>query len=165
MLNLWPHIKEQQPRATLDIYYGCKLFALDYPKKAAKMRNQIAHLPDVHEHGQVGHEELNRAYEKASFWTYPCTWPETFCITALRAQLGGAVPVVREQCALVETVRHGFKCKSIDDYLFTLLSAFQKAEKISIDDRKEMGDFILKDFTWKSVATKWAKLFDSQKHK
>ncbi len=159
LLDLWPHIKQRQPRATLDLYYGCKLFAPDYPEKAAKLRKQIVRLQDVHDHGQVGHEELNRAYEKASFWTYPCTWPETFCITALRAQAAGAVPVIHEQCALAETVKHGFKCTNVNDYLSTLLGAFQKAERISVDDRRQMGKFVLEEFTWKTVAIKWMEVF------
>lgn len=77
------------------------------------MRKQMTPLQDVREHGQVGHEDLNRAYENSSFWLYPCTWPKTFCITALRAQFVGAMPVIHEQYALAEIVRHGYKCTSI----------------------------------------------------
>ncbi len=161
LLDIWPYIKEQQPRATLDIYYGHKLFSISHPQKAGKMLKQIAALPDVHEHGQVGHEELNRAYGKASFWTYPCIMPETFCITALRAQLSGAIPVIREGTALVKTVRHGYRCTKVKEYSSLLLKAFDDAESITLEDRIKTGEFVLSEFTWKIIASQWKELFES----
>lgn len=160
MLDLWPYIKERQPRATLDIYYGWQHWGCLHPDKESKMRRQVAVLPDVREHGLVSHEELNRAYEASSFWTYPCIQPETFCITALRAQLAGAVPVVLENSALPETVQHGYKCQRPEEYLPTLLKAFEDAERITVDERSKMAEFILAKYTWKEVAAKWSSVFN-----
>ena len=109
----------------------------------------------MREHGLVGHEELNEAYARASFWTYPCIAPETFCITALRAQLSGAVPVVLLGSALNETVRHGYGCRERDQYLFTLIQAMQKAESITLNERKSFGEFVKREFTWPEIAKKW----------
>ncbi len=161
LLNIWPRIKQQQPRATLDIYYGHKLFSLCHPKKASIMLEQIDHLPDVREHGLVGHGTLNAAFAKASFWLFPLIGTETFCITALRAQLAGAIPVVRKAAGLVKTVRYGYACENLKDYSAILLDALQNAETISIEDRKKMGEFVLQEFTWKIIATKWKELFES----
>lgn len=163
LLDIWPDVKKQFPKATLDIYYGWQHWGLLAPEKEAKMRKQVADLAplDVKEHGLVGHEELNRAYEQASLWTYPCIAPETFCITAIRAQLAGAIPVIIEGSALKETVRFGFKCQKTEDYLNTLLKAMEESEKISLEDRKKMGEFVLKEYTWRAIAEKWKKLFDS----
>ncbi|HSX26866.1 MAG TPA: hypothetical protein VLE89_07680 [Chlamydiales bacterium] len=161
LLNLWPTIKQRFPRATLDIYYGWQHWGLLSSRKEAKMRAQIAELKPlgVCDHGLVGHEELTRAYEKAAFWTYPCIAPETFCITALRAQLAGAIPVVIESFALKETVPHGFHCTNPKKYLETLLQAMEHAEEISLQERKEMGEFILQQYTWEKIALKWHELF------
>src|SRR5262249_46369082 len=104
---------------------------------------------------------LNRAYEKASLWTYPCILPETFCITALRAQKAGAVPVIIEGTALPETVRHGYKCSTQEDYLATLTKAMNEAPKITLNERRKMGDFIDKEFTWEVLAKRWGDLFES----
>lgn len=162
LLDIWPQVKAKFPKATLDIYYGWNHWGLLSADKEAKMRLLIKILApfDVQEHGSIGHEELNRAYEKASLWTYPCTLPETFCITALRAQLAGAVPVIIEGSALKETVRHGYKCTQPDDYCSTLLKAMEEAEKITLEDRKKMSEFILKEYTWEILAKKWKNLFD-----
>lgn len=163
LLDIWPIIKQQFPHARLDIYYGWQHWGLLSAEKEAKMRTQIINLAslDVHDHGQVGHEELSRAYERASLWTYPCIGLETFCITALRAQLAGALPVIMEGSALKETVRSGFKCSRQEEYCATLIKAMQYGEKISLDERKKMGEFILKEFTWVTLAVKWKELFDS----
>jgi glycosyltransferase involved in cell wall biosynthesis len=163
LLDIWPQVKHKFPLATLDIYYGWQHWGLLSPEKELKMRNQIAKLAllGVREHGLVSHEQLNRAYEQASLWTYPCILPETFCITALRAQLAGALPVIIEGSALKETVRSGYKCHEEIDYLPTLLKAMQTVENIKLEDRKKIGEFILKEFTWEAIAQKWKQLFES----
>lgn len=170
LLDLWPRIKEHQPRASLDIYYGWQSkfengrwinWQCMVPEKEAKMRKQIALLPDVREHGTAGHLELNRAFSAASFWTYPCSSDETFCITALKAQYAGAIPVILEGSALPETVRHGYRCTKQEEYLATLLKAFDDAEKITLEDREKMREFICKEYTWSKIAARWKTLFDS----
>lgn len=161
LLSIWPDIKKQFPRATLDIYYGFTnskfMDSLEFHKKM----ESLADL-DVKEHGKVSHEELNKAYAHASFWTYPCTYPETFCITALRAQLSGAIPVIIDGTGLSETVRHGYKCNTQAQYLGTLIEAMQNAEKISLEKRQQMGEFILKEYTWKHIAEQWHKTFQNK---
>lgn len=164
LLDQWPEIKEKFPKATLDIYYGWQHWGLLSKETEKKMRKQIKKLgkSGVTDHGLVGHEELNKAYAKASFWTYPCMMPmaETFCITALRAQLSGAVPVVADMPGLKETVRHGYKSAATPQaYLATLLKAMGEVDKITLEDRKKMGEFILKEYTWRIMAEKWKAAF------
>ena len=161
LLNIWPDIKKQFPKASLDIYYGFEHWGLLSPEKGAKIKTDLINLNplDVKEHGQVGHDELNRAYEKASLWTYPCMGMETFCITALRAQYAGALPVIIEGSALNETVKHGFKCDHEDKYTQTLIEAMHYAEKMPLDEREKMREFILREYTWDILARKWMDLF------
>ena len=161
LLKIWSSIKERFPRATLDIYYGWQHWGLLAPQVESWMRDEIKRLPDVIERGQVGHEELNRAYAKASFWVYPCIRPETFCITALRAQLSGAVPVILEGSALKETVRSGFRCQRVEEYLPLFFRAMALAEAISLEDRSSVGKRILLDFSWEKLGRRFQKLFSS----
>lgn len=167
LLEIWPKIKEAHPKATLDIYYGWQHWGLLSPEKELRMRQQITQYAplDVREHGLVSHEELNKAYSEASFWTYPCIAPEVFCITAIRAQLAGAIPVIIDGSALPETVRYGYRCSNANEYFDTLNKALSEADKISVEQRKEMGHFILQEYTWEAVAKEWKKLFDSNKSK
>ena len=163
LLNLWPTIKRQFPKATLDVYYGWQHWGTMTPEKEMHMKSQMESLKnlDVRDHGLVNHEELNKAYSEASFWTYPCIAPETFCITGIRAQLSGAVPVIISGSGLKETVLHGYQCADRSQYLKTLIHALQHAEEISIEDRKKMGEFILEKFTWAHIASQWHAVFKS----
>lgn len=162
LLNCWPSIKQQFPKATLDIYYGWQHWGLLAPAKEAAMRAQVILLGPlgVKEHGLVSHEELNQAYSRASFWTYPCTAPETFCITALRAQLSGAIPVIIEGTALKETVRWGYKCAKPEDYPQTLFKAMERAEAATLEERRKMGEFIISEYSWKKIAEGWNRFFE-----
>ncbi len=164
LLDIWPEVKKEFPKATLDIYYGWQHWGLMTPEKEARLREQVIALNhlDVVDHGGVGHEELNRAYAQASVWAYPCTMSETFCITAIRAQLSGAIPAIIEGSALTETVRHGYKCSCQEEFLQTLFKALRAAEKISVKERKKMGDFVREEFTWAIVANKWRDLFETE---
>jgi glycosyltransferase involved in cell wall biosynthesis len=160
MLMIWPAVKQHYPKASLDIYYGWQHWGCLAPEKEARMRKVLPTLSDVKEHGLVGHAELNQAYSKTSFWTYPCIMPETFCTTAIRAQMGGAIPVIIEGSALSETVRHGFRCQRPEDYLATLLKAMSQAEKIAVEDRQKMKEFVLQEYTWEKIAAGWAEVFN-----
>lgn len=164
LLDLWPKVKKHYPLATLDIYYGWRKSALTSPIEKFGLEAKIRSLEflGVKEHGLVGHEQLNEAYQKASFWTYPCTSlrMETFCISALRAQFSGAIPVIISGSALKETVPHGFQCDEAKDYLNTLLYAMSQAEKISLDTRKAQRAFILEKYTWEKIAFLWKQYFE-----
>lgn len=164
LLNIWPTVKQIFPKATLDIYYGWQHWGLLTPEKERFMRAQVDvyELLDVRDHGLVSHEELTRAFEETSFWTYPCIAPETFCITAIRAQMSGCMPIVLNGTGLKETVRHGYTCSNQSEYLATLVTALLEAEKISLEDRSSMQEFVLNEYTWEKIAAKWDELFNSQ---
>jgi len=163
LLELWPQLKRQFPLATLDIYYGLRNWGNIPIQEEVWIRTQIDTLKrlDVIDHGQVGHLELARAFSNASLWTYPCTHHETFCITAIKAQFSGAIPVIINNAALQETVRFGFKCNQPNDYKNILFSAINKANNISLNDRIQMREFISESFTWEKMSLKWKKLFET----
>ena len=162
LLSIWPDVKRVFAQATLDIYYGWQSFGLLSEEREKKLRSAIAKLSslDVVERGQVGHAALNAAYGQSGFWTYPCQSPETFCITALRAQFAGAIPVIVQGSALQETVRHGYYCMKQEHYLTALLRAMSDAQKISVEQRKSMRAFIEKEYTWEKIAQKCQNLFE-----
>lgn len=161
LLDIWPTIKILFPRATLDIYYGWQHWGLLSQEKEEKMRAQIASLVTlgVCDHGLVSHKELNNAYEKASLWTYPCIGWEVFCISALKAQYAGAIPVIIDGTGLKETVRFGYRCTNPQDFLGTLIQAMLDVEKIELNERERMREFIQNEYTWERIAQKWLDAF------
>lgn len=165
LLDAWPTVKKEFPKATLDIYYGWRRSGITSVIEEARMAAQIQSLAflGVREHGLVGHAELNEVCAKASFWTYPLIIKEAFCISALRAQFAGAVPIIIDGSALQETVQHGYKCKKAEEYLSTLLQAMRKGPEISLEERQKQRAFILDKYTWPLIATKWKNLFGGQR--
>ena len=161
LLDVWPHIKSKFPKAILDIYYGWQHWGTMSELQERNLRSQIADLQrlDVKDHGLVGHEELSKAFSKSSFWTYPCIHDETFCITAIKAQLSGAIPVIIEGSALREVVRYGFKCSEKEQYKELLSYAMSQEDLTTLQDRKNMGNFILDEFTWTKMVLRWKELF------
>jgi glycosyltransferase involved in cell wall biosynthesis len=111
--GIWPKVVEAVPDAELHVYYGWNnfdKFAPMYPQlQAFKQRVQAVYLEskNVIQHGRVSQKELAEAFQKSAVWLYPTYFTETYCITAIEAQLGGAVPVTNDLAGLSETVRSG----------------------------------------------------------
>jgi glycosyltransferase involved in cell wall biosynthesis len=100
VLKQWGRISLQLPGARLDVFYG---FSRAFEKHGRQ------HLPNfeswrlemlellkqdgVTYRGMVPHEALAAAYAQAGFVLYPTTYPETGCVTLMKAMAMGAVPV------------------------------------------------------------------------
>jgi glycosyltransferase involved in cell wall biosynthesis len=113
VLDAWPKIKESVPEAELDVYYGFnKAFDAraelepELKKWKEKMLTKLVQN-GVTYHGMVSHQEIANAFSKAGIWAYPTPFGEISCITAMKAQASGAIPVVSRYSAINETVRHG----------------------------------------------------------
>ncbi len=78
--EFWPQIKAKVPQAQLVVTYD-----------------------------GTTEEEMDELYRRAEFWLYPCHGVELFCITGLKAQAAGMVPIVVPHMALTETVKVGIK--------------------------------------------------------
>lgn len=121
LLKMWPEIKKQVPEATLDIYYGWNTFDAvhatnpDMQKWKWEM-TKLMRQDGVTEHGRVSHQELAGAMKQIKVWAYPTEFTEIHCITALKAQEAGCIPVTTNVAALEETVRSGIKVGVTDIY-------------------------------------------------
>lgn len=111
VLDLFPKIKEALPDATLHIYYGFENFekSLQYSSNEnqkllyQKIKTGIQQ-EGVYYHGKVGQKELAEAFLKSDIWLYPTQFTETYCITALEAQMAGALCICTTIGALETTV-------------------------------------------------------------
>ena len=161
LLDIWIEIKTKYPESTLDIYYGWQTWGTITPQEEEQLKVKVIQLEkyDVREHGQIGHEELAQKMKQTSFWTYPCTFAETFCITGIKAQAAGCVPIIVESAALLETVKYGYKTNNINNYKQLLFDAFDKVDEWTLTKREEMSKWAIENHSWKNVATKWAQEF------
>jgi 2-polyprenyl-3-methyl-5-hydroxy-6-metoxy-1,4-benzoquinol methylase len=81
-----------------------------------RMVQKMNALDGVTEHGRVSHGDLAKAMLGIQVWAYPTEFTETHCITALKTQEAGCIPVVTEVAALKETVQSGYTIGYEDIY-------------------------------------------------
>jgi glycosyltransferase involved in cell wall biosynthesis len=72
-----------------------------------KMMNLMVNSKNVVQHGRVNQKELAQEFQRSSLWLYPTYFTETYCITAVEAQLAGAIPITNHLAGLGETVKSG----------------------------------------------------------
>lgn len=170
LLKIWPAVKEAVPEAELHIYYGWTLwdkFYKDNPSSMAwkaKIERGMEYDGVTH-HGRVSQEEINKAMSECGIWAYPTHFGEINCITAMKAQALGCVPVTMNYAALETTVQHGIKIdgdiyddETREEFTKELISLLQDPKRQE-EIRAEMVPWANEKFTWKKVAASWDEEF------
>jgi glycosyltransferase involved in cell wall biosynthesis len=116
VMDMWPDIKTLVPDAHLDVYYGWTMidkivgvqentfleqFKNNTMREVERLNNEVG---GINWFDRVDKKTLADQQMKANMWLYPTHFLETFCITAIEAQLAGAIPLVSNKGALSETV-------------------------------------------------------------
>ena len=169
LLHIWPEIYQKFPQAELDIYYGRETYGTlsdDKMQWIIKKLDEYKSL-GVRECGRVGHQALANAMQETSILLYPCTcYAETFCITVVKCQLAGMIPIVTRVGALDETLHPDvpgiLDFKNDDDithYLTVVINIMSNIDKLdnSIDKYIEFA----KKYTWEACTNKWLELHNS----
>lgn len=114
LLQMWPRIHEYQPLASLHIY--CDIEGKWVNRVQGEMMNKIRQLfieygvqqnnMNIYYHGWVDKQTLSEAWLSSDIWFYPCTFMETFCLTALEAALTKTLVITNNLAALQNTVGH-----------------------------------------------------------
>ena len=110
LLQMWPKIIENVPTSTLHIYSDVNnKWSNDVePQKMQQIRDLLAVMSDskygIHYYGWVAKKELAEAWLTSDIWFYPCTFAETFCLTALEAASSKTFVVTNDLAALQNTV-------------------------------------------------------------
>lgn len=170
LLKIWPKVKEAVPEAELHVFYGWQLFDKFYrdnPSSMAwkkKIEEGLAHDGVTH-HGRVSQDVIHDVMAQCGIWAYPTHFGEISCITAMKAQALGCVPVVVNYAALETTVQHGIKVdgdiydeetqEEFTKELIALLQDPKRQEKI----RKKMVPWANEEYSWAKVAKSWDEEF------
>ena len=110
LLQMWSTIIEKVPTCTLHIYSDInnKWSNNVEPDKMQQIRDLLTNMSDIkygiHYHGWVNKNELCEAWLSSDIWFYPCTFEETFCLTALEAASSRTFIVTNDLAALQNTV-------------------------------------------------------------
>lgn len=112
LLQMWPKIYEKEPTSTLHIYSDINnKWSNDVePDKMNDIRLLLKSFKErknglgIHYYGWVNKNELANAWLSSDFWFYPCTFMETFCLTALEAASSKTFVITNDLAALQDTV-------------------------------------------------------------
>jgi glycosyltransferase involved in cell wall biosynthesis len=166
--DIWEDVKKAVPDATLDVFYGRETYDAinagnpERLKWMDDMQLRAKELDGVTDHGKVSQDDIVRHSFESGVWAYPTLFSEISCITAMKNQAAGAVPVCSDFAALDETVQFGEKMdlgkltdKDLEHYkerLIWWLLHPEEQEKI----RPDMMRWSRENNSWASVAEKWA---------
>lgn len=169
LLTMWPKIKLAVPQAKLRIFYGWQTIEKLLPlKDFQNFKKQMEHLMDqegITHLGRISHKEVAKEMLGAGVWVYPTSFNEISCITAMKAQIGGAIPVVIPIAALNETVKYGVKISNgknqeeilgnWSDALIRILKDTKGQEQF----RKVMMRGSKDIWSYKGLASQWKGIF------
>lgn len=98
-------------------------------------------------HGRTGKAKLYEEFKYAEYWFYPCNFPETFCITALEAQLFGCKIITNDLGALPEVIKSG-KIMPHEPMIKLLEIYFNMCINMTIFDEKLINNMTKKINEW-----------------
>ena len=107
LLKMFPKIREKIPNATLNVFCDTKnkwtqtvaggdMILID--KLLEEQKEYVTN------HGFVTKDILTNYFLQTEIWLYPCTFMETFCVTALEAAMSNTLCVTNNLGALINTV-------------------------------------------------------------
>jgi hypothetical protein len=110
LLQMWPEIYRFQPKSTLHIYSNIENEWSNRvePDKMLQIKTLLHSYLErnigIHYYGWVSKKELAEAWKTSQYWLYPCTFMETFCLTALEAAKSKTLAITNNLAALKNTV-------------------------------------------------------------
>lgn len=166
LLDMWPDVRKQAPGAELHIFYGWNTYDAMVEKGVRdsffkKIMVSKMDQPGVFDHGRVGHKELAKELAKSGVYAYPSHFEEISCISAMKAQASGCVPVTTDYAALSETVKYGVKVEgkggdfpTKENYMTALIDMLNDVDKQEKIRKQMLGD--KSRWGWDKVARTWA---------
>ena len=169
LLKWWRYIRDAVPQATLDTYYGWNAVALEHKKHNVVMEHTYQEIErlkgqdGVCWHGRVGQSELHEAFARSQIWAYPTMFPEISCITGMKAQALGAMPIAHAFAAVNETVQFGNKLEDLDlekvpaqkQFADSVIAALRDPDAFSADKKGAMVQWARQTYSWEKIAREW----------
>lgn len=175
-------VKKEIPDAEFKWAYGWNVFDAVHGENEAVMEwkaNIISQMKNlgIENLGRISHSEVAKLYLDANVLLYPTEFAEIHCITAVKAQAAGAIPVTTDFAALNETVQYGYKAHSDknkdnwsypNQFDFSLVDENEKKQMARQviyhlqhpdENREKMRQWARETYDWDKIANKWIKEF------
>ena len=165
LLKIWRRIYSAEPRASLHIYSDvngkwANSIAGEEMAEIRKLLDLYENKMNIYYHGWVSKKELADAWLTADIWFYPCTFAETFCLTALEAALTKTFAITSNLAALNNTVAdrgilipgdartEEWQNAALTAVLSHMTSTFSQKKKVLVEKNYQWA----KQMSWKNQA-------------
>lgn len=186
LLEAWPQIKKEVPKATLDIFYDCTQFleneitknpgeniALkEYVNRGKYILYALDKLKngyDIKHHKGISKNKIAEEMGRAKVLGYPCStisFTEGFSATIVEACASGIVPVISRQDSLGQIYGEALKDTIIDTPTRQHMDKFIEMVVKGLTDDKfakettERAMEFAKNYTWEKLGDKLEKIIE-----
>jgi hypothetical protein len=166
LLEIWPEIYTKEPKSTLHIYCNLDQEWVNKvePEKIIKIKvllnlyNTRKYNLGIYSHGWVNKNVLQESWKTSDFWVYPCTFEETFCLTALECAISKTLAITNNLAGLENTVSDRgvvvLGDPSTDEWKETVLKEI--FFYLDSKNKKMKDDLINKNYEW-AINLTWEK--------
>lgn len=168
LLKMFPKIRKRLPDATLNVFCDTKnSFVQSVSKQEMDEVDKLLEEQKeyITNHGWVSKKVLQEYWKRSEIWLYPCTFQETFCITALEAGASKTLAIATDLAGLNDTIGD----RGI------LISGDPRSEEwqdMAIDklmeNRKRMDELLesnrrwAEEYDWEKIAIKFVEMYIKQ---
>lgn len=168
LLLMWDDILKIYPTAELHIYCDLdnKWLLENYQELVINIKILLNKLKNVYNYGWVSKQILYESWATADIWLYPCTFMETYCVTALEAALSKTLVITNNLGGLSETV--GERGIIIEGDPMTIEWRNKVLEVLRMDyvhrfDKVESNYNYVFNMSWDNIVKKLIKIIDETK--
>jgi len=176
LINSIDYLNNLRDDFVLDVYsstmiYGDK-FHEDNKKNFEELFNKVKNTKNVNYYEYVENEKILNILEDIDIYTYPSTFIETFCISALEALSKGCLVFMTDNGALKELGNNYAEFINFDSNLKKLSINYAKKLNILMDKYKsnyfekrlkEQSEYYSNNFSWKKRYLEWENLLNKFK--
>ena len=169
LIELFLRVKEGIPEAKLAWAYGWSLYDDLYERDRRRMKWKANMIHAMKQNGiynlnRITHQNIAELSCKAAVFAYPTCFPEVCCVSAIKAQAGGAMPVTTDVGALNEYIigetihANHVQCNGQMDY--GIIDEEEKQQWVDLVIKRlthpvEMDRHYFKKFDWSFIARQW----------
>ena len=157
LLKIFPLIRAEFPNAELYIYR-------DHSTFTTLQLEEIAKTDYIFASGFMKNTDLIREFQSSNIWLYPTNFVETYCISALEAQMAGCLCIASPTGSLSEIVGNRGVLIEGDYGTENYINNILKTVRVHLNSDlyqnkiKRAKEWSLLQ-NWKSISEKWISLF------
>ena len=158
LLKIFPRIRDEFKCAELHIYRDYSTFTKE------QLHTIASHSEYIFAHGFKKNEDLIGEFQSSNIWLYPTDFIETYCISALEAQMAGCLCITSPKGSLSEIVgNRGVLIEGEygeESYISNVLSTVRVHLNSDLYSNKiKRAKEWASNQNWKSISEKWISIF------